>query len=290
MSLDAAFPDRVERRACAGFSLVEIIVVVGLLSFIMLGLLVMFNQTQRVFRSGMTQTDVLEGGRLVTDMMRRELLQMRPSHDFNAVNFFVQRPRVKPLEQDLPGQPVIERTNLLQQLYFLTRENQTWTGFGYVVADPDSGGFATNLGTLYRFERSTNALQSASGLFSAFDLARHTPKQLSRVLDGVVHFKVRAYNTNGVWITGNFKPGVNIVVQPDNYATGEIRYYNFYSDAVPAFVEFEIGVLEDRALQRARSLPAGPVRAKYLKENLAGRVHLFRTRVPIQNVDTAAYR
>src|SRR5437899_453189 len=34
-----------------GFSLIEIMVTVGLLSFIILGLLVMFNQTQRAFRT-----------------------------------------------------------------------------------------------------------------------------------------------------------------------------------------------------------------------------------------------
>jgi hypothetical protein len=41
------------------FSLIEIMVTVGLLTFIILGLLLMFNQTQRAFRTGMTQTDVL---------------------------------------------------------------------------------------------------------------------------------------------------------------------------------------------------------------------------------------
>ena len=70
-----------------GFSLVEILVVVGLLSIIILGLVAMFSQTQRAFRLGLTQVDVLESGRAVTDMMTRELSQMTPSRASNAVNF-----------------------------------------------------------------------------------------------------------------------------------------------------------------------------------------------------------
>ena len=38
----------------AAFSLIEIMITSALLSFIVLGLLAMFNQTQRAFRSGMT--------------------------------------------------------------------------------------------------------------------------------------------------------------------------------------------------------------------------------------------
>src|SRR5947207_12610645 len=52
-----------------GFSLIEIMVTVSLLTFIILGLLLMFNQTQRAFRTGMTQTDVLEAGRATMDML-----------------------------------------------------------------------------------------------------------------------------------------------------------------------------------------------------------------------------
>src|SRR5215472_4077807 len=61
-----------------GFSLIEILVTIGLLSFIVLGLLAMFNQTQRAFMSSMKQTDVLESGRLTMDMLSRELAQTTP--------------------------------------------------------------------------------------------------------------------------------------------------------------------------------------------------------------------
>src|SRR5439155_24110359 len=62
----------------AAFTLVELLVAVALMSFIVLGLLAMFSQTQRAFRASMTQTDVLESGRIFTDMMARELGQLAP--------------------------------------------------------------------------------------------------------------------------------------------------------------------------------------------------------------------
>ena len=76
-------PDRVGRRndrfsiqAGRGeraFSLIEIMVTVGLLSFIILGLLAMFNQTQRAFKSSITQIFILHQ-RLVGDAATARLL------------------------------------------------------------------------------------------------------------------------------------------------------------------------------------------------------------------------
>ena len=102
------------RRAPAAFTLIEILVAVGLLSVIVLGLLAAFNQTQRAFRSSLTQTDLLEAGRAVADMMVRDVEQMTPSQlpdqwrnnrVFRATNFLVEpAPRFNvPLLQELPG-------------------------------------------------------------------------------------------------------------------------------------------------------------------------------------------
>src|SRR4029077_21063962 len=82
------------------FSLIEIMVTIALLSFIVLGLLAMFNQTQKAFRSSMTQVDVLESGRAVTDMIARDVEQMVPgqlayftdnnNQPFISTNFFAE--------------------------------------------------------------------------------------------------------------------------------------------------------------------------------------------------------
>src|SRR5262249_37093152 len=59
-----------------GFSLIEILVVVALMTIIILGLLLMFQQTQRAFTQSMTQSDVLANGRAVMDLIPREVEQM----------------------------------------------------------------------------------------------------------------------------------------------------------------------------------------------------------------------
>ena len=55
-------------------------VVTALLSVIVLGLMAMFTQTQRAFRTGMAQTDVLESGRMAADLLTRELEQITPCY------------------------------------------------------------------------------------------------------------------------------------------------------------------------------------------------------------------
>src|SRR4051794_36885471 len=102
------------RFACA-FSLIEIMVVIGLLSVIVLGLMAMFSQTQNAFKLGMAQTDVLESGRMGTDLLVRELEQMSPTYA-RATNFQVDLAQVA--EQRLPGNSGV-RTNKMQDVFFV---------------------------------------------------------------------------------------------------------------------------------------------------------------------------
>ncbi|MEI9963162.1 MAG: hypothetical protein WDM76_19230 [Limisphaerales bacterium] len=53
--------------------------------------------------------------------------------------------------------------------------------------------------------------------------------------------------------------------------------------------ELELGILEDRTIQRAESIGNITTRSNYLSQQ-AGKVHMFRQRVPIRNADPAAYR
>ncbi len=65
-----------------------------------------------------------------------------------------------------------------------------------------------------------------------------------------------------------------------------------FSNALPAAVEVNLGILEDRTIQRAESLlDVSPVwaRSNYLAQQ-AGKVHLFRQRFPIRNVDPSVYQ
>lgn len=265
------------------FSLIEVLVVIALLSLIIIGLVAMFSQTQRAYRLGTTQVDVLEAGRAVTDMMTREFSQMSPSYA-DVTNCYITLHRVG--LQDLPGS-THDRTNLLEELFFLTEENQRWNGIGYVVLDPATGLPNSGLGTLYRYETNAFYRQPLWQLFDAY--TRSPVTNMTRLLDGVVHFTVRAFDTNGVWISQSL--GTNISV---SYNTGLLRdepvLSTFRSNAVPASVEIELGILEERTAERIRSINNPALRAEFLRTNAVGKVHVFRWRVPVRNVDPIAYQ
>src|SRR5205085_5373952 len=65
----------------------------------------------------------------------------------------------------------------------------------------------------------------------------------------------------------------------------------FWSNAVPAYLELELGVLEPHILERFRGIGSGNQLAQrqYLSNHVA-QVHLFRQRIPIRNVDFKAYQ
>ena len=273
-------------RLRQAFTLIEVLVVVALLSVIILGLVAMFSQTQRAYTLGMTQVDVLEGGRAVTEMITREALQIKPSQVITGVNFFVQIPLYETLKQQLEANtPVARRTNLFQDLYYLTEENRTWVGYGYHVSTPDNG-----IGTLYRYESKSVFGLSPAWLFYKFqsDAFNDITTNMNRILDNVVHFKVRAFDTNGIWITNDIAKGADVRYST-TVAPGEIGYYMMSNSVVPASIEFELGILEERTAARARAI-ANAARRRDFLTNQVGKVHVFRWRVPVRNVDPTAYQ
>ena len=289
---------RAEPRGRSAFSLIEILVVMALLSVIILGLLAMFTQTQKAFRTGLTQVDVLEGGRVATDLILRDLEQMTPSRQ-KATNFYARLLNNVPLVQPLPGSS-FPRTNLCTDLFFITRTNQTWIGIGYFVRQTDvaTGNLSISpvgTGTLYRFETNAPVLsgRTPAGMYTEFLNAQGSEFRASKIMDGVLHFKVRAYDNKGFWLTQDLYHRDNSTNSAISFlpvvAPGEVSLYTFYNNAVPAAVEVELGILETRAWERFKSLPAGVAQYNYLT-NQAGRVHVFRQRVPVRSVDPLAYQ
>ena len=293
--------------------MVELLVVMTLLSLIVLALMAVFNSTQQAFRASVTQTDILEGSRNTVDLITTDLRNLTPSYGSSnyiydvrnggTVNFFatnndtVHFQTYAPLVQSLPGSS-LQRTNLLQWFFVLGRVNTKWTGAGYVV----NSGSASPLYPLYRFYAEMNISANPVGLFSLFvrdiNALRINPAQaatnLSHVMDGVVHFVVRVYDPNGYQLTntvqnksGQLTTNRNIWFSAPQW--GEAGFCMF-SNVVPAAVELQLGVLEDRALERAGSLPfQSPAQLNYLAQQ-AGKIHLFRQRVTIPNVDPSAYQ
>jgi len=298
-----------------GFTLIEIMVVVVLMSVIVIGLMAMFSQTQRAFRAGMTQTDVLEGGRTATEMISRELEQITPAFVrpysvggnlyVSATNFYVAL-------ADSFDQPLTasnnSRTNILDEVFFLVHENQTWTGIGYFLRPTvTASGVAGPVGTLYRFQLDNAATQfttNAAQMVSAFRQAivNLNAPGTSKILDGVINFKLRAFDTDGRWMiynhlanmgTNSFQMWTNgtVILRPASFNSlvkGETAETYFTSNAVPAFVEFELGILEQNTYERYKSIPVYDAQTNFLARQ-AGRLHLFRQRVAVRNVDRSAY-
>jgi prepilin-type N-terminal cleavage/methylation domain-containing protein len=297
-----------------GFSLIEVMLVVSLLGLIVLALMAVFNSTQKAFRASVTQTDVLEGGRATMDMMAADLRQMTASEGggswnswnsfsngyfmANAVNFYAYTnfDYGQPLANTLPGSGAT-RTNLLENIFILGQNNlnghPAWVGTGYAVFP----GATNDFYPLYRYYVTTNVEETPNPvvLFNTFLANVETPLgytnlNWSHLLDGVVDLRVRIYNHQGYWMT---YPNTNLLILTNGAtflppAWGEAGFYLF-SNALPASVEVQMGVLEDNVIQRAGTWPNGSVAQNNFLSGQAGGLHIFRQRVMIPNVDLSAY-
>ncbi|MEJ0091428.1 MAG: hypothetical protein WDM80_16995 [Limisphaerales bacterium] len=283
-------------RAPFAFTLIEVMVAMALLSLIVIALMTVFSSTQAAFRASVTQTDVLESGRATMDLITEDLRAMKQSMGYSnslnyygTVNFYVGDNYYgnPPLVQSLVASSGT-RTNMQQDVFILSQGNQngvpTWYGTGYAVCVSPS-----NTYSLYRFStnlpvaRSVAASNLFYGDFINFLKYPNNPNSgnYSRLLDGVVDFRIRAFDASGMLISTN-RTNIHTNAFPD-------RGYYFYSNALPAAVEIEMATLEDRTLRRADSIPVDLARSNYLSQQ-AGKVHVFRQRVAIPNVDSSVYQ
>ena len=305
------------RRSQNGFTLVEILVVLVLLSLIVFALMAVFAGTQRAFRASLTQTDTLEGGRAVMGLIASDLENMTPCDQDSNLNDYVRgtmpnppcnfvvneqkfgltdppSPLFQPLVSSPSGQM---RANILENIFVLSKANingvPSWIATGYSVNTNLADG---TLYPLYRFYMTTNlsagpeAVATLYQTFSTLNYANST--NWSHLMDGVLDLTAQVYDPNGVWMTNGY-----------SYSNPPIFHYRFvtflpdlagamdcafFSNAVPASVQIEMGTLEDRTLQHAEGL-SGVNQSNYLG-NAAGQVHLFRPRVWIRNLDLTAYQ
>jgi hypothetical protein len=260
-----------------------------------LGLMAMFGETQRAFRTGITQTDVMESGRAAMEILAREIEQAKATGCGGAVNFNVGgnpwasapfSPYV--LEQTLPGTSAV-RSNKLHDLLFVSQEGQEWTAIGYAVL------YTNFIGTLFRYQTNASVVDPdwqfvASRAYNNFFGANPAAVNPSRVVDGVVDFQIRTYDTLGQLISPayTYRPLLPDQIVTDAGPNGDENYVRFRSNALPAYVEIELGLLEPKIAERARNMPLN-VQQTYLRGQV-GRVQVFRQRVPIRNVDSSVYQ
>ena len=281
------FNTRRQRRA--GLTLLEILVSVALLVVIVLGLTAMFNQTQRAFRSGLVNVDVMEGGRSAVELIGREMEQAEPSHLSFGTNFFSELQQgggtFSPIVLTVPGGNTPPFTNFLSRVFFVNRSDE-WYGRGFRVLDTnnfnDSSGVL--VGTLYRFDVTTNNSGTLERFMKVFD---QTPQSqidntnLHRIIDGVVHFHLKAFDVNGrEYGTVGASNTVPYITYDNIYGIPELAFVN---DRLPAYVELELGIIEPQVYLQVKPLLAqNRALALNFLNTHANKIHYFRQQIPIR--------
>jgi prepilin-type N-terminal cleavage/methylation domain-containing protein len=304
-------PPTLFTRRFRGFSLTELMVAVSIMLLIIFALYGIFNKTQKALRDNISQVDILESGRAAMELIGREMEQVAASGIGGMTNLYAfmipsQRPPLVHLDLD---QERTLRTNYLQDLFFLTRITNIWTGVGYRVGRADDG-----VGTLYRYSISTNAHRLHTNHLAGFfrnepvfrDAAsRDISTNLHRVADGIIHFRATAFDsqgrrlgvdtTNGMaqyqiaWVNSNYQPlpnspallaNADLILGQEPAVPFGTRMF-FRGGALPAYVELELGVLDPEVLRQYESLRGTPGAATFL-QNRVNKVHIFRQRIPIR--------
>lgn len=297
-------------RRARGFTILELMLSISIMTVIVIALYTVFNQTQRALRNTMAQVDVLEGVRSASDLLVRDFEAATPLQTFADTNLtsfaawtapFSLPASLRGLAKD--GPPVL--TTHLQDVYFVKRQNDFWTGVGYWVGPIDTNqlGQPFLLGRLYRFQYETNGAAFAStNLFARFADVRDPLKRTrlhssQAVMDGVVHLRLTAYDADGyplVYDERDRPPFFRLMsrqsladprswlVDPARADSTTYDFRRFTHPSFPASIELEIGVLEGPIVTRFQAIPSLNEARKYLERN-AGRVHLFRHRIPLRN-------
>jgi hypothetical protein len=260
-------------------------VAVGLLAFIIIGLVLTFNQVQRAFRAGTGQSDVLEGGRAVMSVVTRDLQELSASNVPQTLNFFA-TPRYQESKQVLPSGD--QRFNSMYDLLFISKQSDEYRIIAYRL---NAERFNGVIGELGRFE--TNCVLE--------DLAFHMTNNhvfqwvdrttnFHRVGNNVVHFRITPYHTNGIPFsdTNNFFDNNRLLL--NSFYAQRPRYgesYAFTNNVLPAYVEVELGVMEPSAAEKVRiRADINQAQGDQYFSDRVGRVDVFRQRVPIRSAAT----
>lgn len=304
-------------RGTRAFTLVEIMVAIAILGVIIFALYHMFNQTQKAMRSNQTQSDVSEKARAIMEMVSREIAQVQPTYSASIVsnvvvqeNNFTGGLEYPPKVQKSPDRGDIRpRTNFLYNLFFTTNKTNAWQGVGYRVINVTNG-----VGVLVRYEKTLFGSRPQSNyLASSFINEPITSTNYHHISDGVIHLKLVPYDRNGYRLgfdTTNRVPGfynilrmaangtvnqntnysdttlltnANVILQESYQKLPEETRYAFMSNAVPAYVDLELGMLEPEALKQYYLMLAdqNPSATNYLSRQI-NKVHLYRQRIPIR--------
>jgi type II secretory pathway pseudopilin PulG len=304
------------RRGLRAFTVVELMLAVSIMGVIVFALFSVFNQTQRALRATETSGDVSEKARAIVEMISRELEQAQPTfrsyrgiQEINLMGGYEYPPRMIGSDRT----DITPRTNFLQNIFFYNSYTNAWRGIGYRVVNVTNG-----VGQLVRFETNLFGHRPLTNqLSNAFVSEPITNASYHQVADGVIHLAFIPYDSQGYRLgydTTNRQPGIysiyrgnaslknmgnkfsdiNIltnanVLLTQGYPTAPawvypyVTTFAFKSNAVPAYIDLEFGLLEPETLRQYYTMlqDQNANAANFLARQI-NKVHLFRQRIPIR--------
>jgi len=166
---------RSPRRLASAFSLLELMIAVGLLTVIILALYAMFDQTQKAFRQSLNQADLSEGGRSALDLVVRSVERAASPQVEDALHLVIRPSDANGYDLVFPGDgPAANRTQPLRfdELFFTYpvgggRWHVAGIFLGTLDAGPVAPGTIPGLGSLYLYDEalpSSNLVQVLGNL------------------------------------------------------------------------------------------------------------------------------
>jgi len=354
------------RRRTGAFSLLEMMIAVGMLTIVVFALYSMFDQTQKALRQSLNQAELSEGGRAALDLIVRSVERAASPQVEDALHFVIKPADATGYELVFQGDgQQASRTQPLRfdELFFTYPiPGNLWHVAGLFVgpdgAGPVSTGPTVGIATLYLIDEAlpnTNLvriLDDQLGISSGSDPAQVSPMRLTgppavqtnlitsrigtiafagretsqsradavRLLEGIIQFKVTAYDADGrpfdrlhpitynlnaprVGVDTNlptYRPVIPSNWQSDSRIGGvgpsrplPVSIVNINPDTsqvnaqfrgtnTPSALEIELTLLDGKQLDQFRSLPNTlQVRNRWLANN-AGALQTLRQRVALR--------
>ena len=200
-----------------------------------------------------------------------------------------------------------------------------WRRLPQTVPSNNRLAFGTNVvnnigvGTLYRFTRQNpnqyrlfggdllslnNYYLGAKRDLYQSDESRANANPIYPVIDGVVHLRLTPYDSQGRpiiytnfaaqsslndWkkVMSPYRPDIRTVAEPTSVTDPrncESQVY-FQSNALPAYIDVELGILESQIHERVKSLPNTATQLRQMT-NQAPAIHFFHKLIPIRNAQS----